>query len=147
MERYKLKNKKEREEKTSQYAEAAVVNFGSDGDVLLVTATDSRGATEWVMDSGCTYHMCPHRDWFSTYESLDSGVVLMGNNAQCSVANIGTVQIKTHDRVLRTLSNVRHIPDLKRNLISLGTLESNGRKYSAEGGVLTISKGALVLMK
>jgi len=71
----------------------------------------------------------------------------MGNNTQCSVAGIGTVQIKSHDGVLRTLSNIRHIPDLKRNLISLSTRESNGGKYSAEGGVLKISKGALVLMK
>ena len=88
------------------------------------------------MDSGYIYYICPHRDWFSTYEPLDSGVVLMGNNAQYSVVGIGTVQIKTRDSVLRTLSNVRHILDLKRNLISLGTLESNGCKYSAKGGVL-----------
>ena len=99
------------------------------------------------MDSGCTYHMCPHRDWFSTYEPLDSGVVLMGNNAQYSVVGIGTVQIKTRDSVLRTLSNVLHILDLKCNLISLGTFKSNRCKYSAEGGVLKISKGAMVLMK
>ena len=99
------------------------------------------------MDSGCIYHMCPHRDWFSTYEPLDSGVVLMGNNTQCSIAGIGTVQIKIHDNVLKTLSNVHHILDLKHNLISLGTLESNECKNFAEGGVLKISKGALVLMK
>ena len=61
------------------------------------------------MDSGCTYHICPHRDWFSTYEPLDSSVVLIGNNAQCSVTGMGTVQVKTHDGVLRTLSDVRHI--------------------------------------
>jgi len=49
--------------------------------------------------------------------------------------------------MVRTLSNVHHIPNLKRNLISLGTLESNESKYLAEDGVLKISKGALVLMK
>ncbi|KAH0652209.1 hypothetical protein KY289_029887 [Solanum tuberosum] len=80
-------------------------------------------------------------------DEVECGVVLMGNDAQCKVVRIGTVQIKTHDGVIRTLTNVRHIPDLKRNLISLGTLESLGCKYSAEGGVLKVSKGALVLMK
>ena len=71
----------------------------------------------------------------------------MGNNAQCNVVGIGTIQIKTHDGIIRTLTNVHHVPDLKRNLISLGTLESNGCRYAAEGGVLKVSKGALVLMK
>jgi len=57
---YKLNNKKEKDNNHS--AEAAIANSGSDGDVLLVTITDNRGATEWVLDSGCTYHMYPHRD-------------------------------------------------------------------------------------
>ncbi|KAG8472763.1 hypothetical protein CXB51_034680 [Gossypium anomalum] len=36
---------------------------------------------------------------------------------------------------------------LKRNLISLSTLDSKGYKYTAESGVLKISKGSLVVMK
>jgi len=63
----------------------------------------------------------------------------MGNNAQSNVTGISTIKIKTLDGVIRTLSNVRHVPDLTRNLISLGTLESKGCKYSAEGGVLKVS--------
>ena len=63
------------------------------------------------------------------------------------MVGIGTVQIKTHYDIVRTLTDVHHILDLKHNLISIGTLEPNGCKYSAEGGVLKVSKGALVLMK
>ena len=48
---------------------------------------------------------------------------------------------------MRTLSNVYHILDLKRNLSSLDTLESNECKYSAEGGVVKIYKGILFLME
>ena len=36
---------------------------------------------------------------------------------------------------------------MKRNLISLSSLEAKGYKYTGEGGVLKISKGALVVMK
>ena len=71
----------------------------------------------------------------------------MDNYAQCNVVSIGTIRIKTHDGTLRTLSNICHIPDLKHNLISPGTVKSNKCKYSAEGRVLKISKGAPVLMK
>jgi len=91
--------------------------------------------------------MCPHKDWFLTYDPVDLTVVHMGNNAQCDVTGMGTIKIKTHDGVVRTLSNVHHVPDLKRNLISLGTLESKGCKYSAEDGVLRVSKGNQILLK
>lgn len=29
--------------------------------------------TTWVLDSSCSYHMCPHREWFTTYEPLNGG--------------------------------------------------------------------------
>jgi len=100
--------------------------------VLCNTITNKRCATEWVLDSGCTYHKCPYKDSFSTYMLLDSGVMLVGNDAQCNVVGIGTIHIKTYDGILRTLTNIHHILDLKRNLIEHGTLKSNGCRYSAE---------------
>lgn len=36
---------------------------------------------------------------------------------------------------------------MKKNLLSLDTHEENGCKYSAEGGVLKVSKGATILLK
>ena len=46
----------------------------------------------------------------------------MGNNASCKVAAIGKVRIRKFDGVVRTLGDVSHVLDLKRNLISLSTL-------------------------
>ena len=91
--------------------------------------------------------MCPNRDWFATYEPVEGGTVLMGDNSTCKVAGIDSDQIKMFDGIVRTLTDVRHIPDLKRNLISLSTLDTKGYKYSGEGGVLKVSKGSLVVMK
>ena len=42
----------------------------------------------------------------------------------CKVIGIGTVRIKMHDGIVRNLKDVRHVPHLKKNLISLGTLDS-----------------------
>ena len=52
--------------------------------------------------------MSPNRDWFSTYELVHKGAVLMGNNASCKVASIRTVRIKMFEGVVRTLGDVRH---------------------------------------
>ncbi|XP_047256674.1 uncharacterized protein LOC107851807 isoform X1 [Capsicum annuum] len=91
--------------------------------------------------------MCPNRYLFNTFESVGGGVVLMGNNTPCKVFGKGTVRIRMHDGVVRTLTDVIYVPDLKKNLISLGTLESLGCKYTGEGGVLKVSSGAHVIMK
>ncbi|KAK3009920.1 hypothetical protein RJ639_011490 [Escallonia herrerae] len=76
-----------------------------------------------------------------------SGTVLMGNDAVCEVMRIGTIKIKMFDGIVRTLGDVRYIPELKKNLISLGTLDSIDCSISIKGGVMKVSKGAMVIMK
>ncbi|KAG8481596.1 hypothetical protein CXB51_026522 [Gossypium anomalum] len=127
--------------------EADVVEDYSDGELLVASVNDSKVSEEWILDSGCTFHMSPNRDWLTTYETVSEGVVLMGNNASCKIAGVGTIKVKMFDGVVRTLSDVRYVPELKRNLISLSTLDSKGYRYTAESGVLKISKGSLVVMK
>ena len=69
----------------------------------------------------------------------------MGNDASYKIAYVGTVKIKMFDGTIRMLANVKHVLDLKSNLISLSTLDSKGYKYTNEGGALKVSKGALVV--
>ncbi|KAH0714096.1 hypothetical protein KY284_007001 [Solanum tuberosum] len=149
---YKLKNKEKHKENKHEHqntdpAEASVAADESDGTIFLATSNSFKSNDEWILDSGCSYHMCPNKDLFATYESVGDGVVLMGNNASCKVFGKGTIQIRMYDGVVRTLTDVRYVPDLKKNLISLGTLESPGCKYTGEGGVMKISLGARVIMK
>ena len=60
---------------------------------------------------------------------------------------MGSVRIKTHDGLVRIIPNVRHVPELRRNLISLGMLDDYGFTWKGEKGVLKVSKGSLVVMK
>ena len=91
--------------------------------------------------------MTPQKDWFDMYKPYNSGMVKMGNDATCPVIGIGTVKIKMFDRVVRVLSNVRHVQDLRKNLISLGALDDLGYSYSLKGGIMKITKGSLMAMK
>ncbi|KAK3002925.1 hypothetical protein RJ639_019029 [Escallonia herrerae] len=86
-------------------------------------------------------------DWFATYRSFDGGKVLIGNDVACKVIGIGAIQIRMHDGIVRTLTDVRHVPELRKNLISLGTLDFNGYSYWAASKVMRIMKSALVVMK
>ena len=70
----------------------------------------------------------------------------MGDDNMCEIVGIISVQIKTHDGMIRRLKNVRHIPEMKRNLISLSTLDKKGLKYTGSGRVVKISKSSLVCL-
>jgi len=118
-----------------------------DADLLSVSSGSNFLSESWILDSGCSYHMCPNKEWFDNYKPCNGGTVLMGNDAVCKAIGIGTVKIKMFDGVVRVLGNVRHVPELRKNLISLGALDSAGCMYTAQGGAMKISRGALVLMK
>ncbi|KAE8721370.1 hypothetical protein F3Y22_tig00016115pilonHSYRG00011 [Hibiscus syriacus] len=119
----------------------------SEGDMLSISTTQLTDA--WILDSGCSYHITPNREWFSTYRPINSGSVYLGDDRCCNIVGIGDVRIKMHDGSVRTLSGVRHIPDLKKNLISLDTLHKNGfiPKADEDRETIRIVKGALTVMK
>jgi len=59
----------------------------------------------------------------------------------------GTVHINMFDGMVRELKDVRYIPQLKRNLISVGALEALGLEVSIRDGVLKMIKGSMVVLK
>lgn len=71
----------------------------------------------------------------------------MGNNAVCKTVGIEIIRIRMHDGMVRTLTDVRHVLELKKNLISLGTLNDIECRYTSEGRVLKISRGVMTVMK
>jgi len=49
-----------------------------------------------------------------------------GDDHPCNVKGIDTVCIKMFDEIVRELKKVRYVPQLKKNLISVGALETLG---------------------
>jgi hypothetical protein len=99
------------------------------------------------MDSAYTFHVTSNKDWYDTYKSIISGIVTMGNDTYFKITSIGNIRIKMFDGVVRMFSNVGHVPNVKNNLISLGTLDSNGYGYKFEGEVMKVTKGTIAVMK
>ena len=48
----------------------------------------------------------------------------MGDDHPCNIEGMGTVRIKMDDGIVRELKEVRYVPQLKRNLISVDALEA-----------------------
>jgi len=49
--------------------------------------------------------------------------------------------------MVRELKEVRYVPQLKRNLISVGVLKTLGLEVSIRDGVLKMTKGSMVVLK
>ena len=101
----------------------------------------------WVLDSRCSYHICPIKEYFETLDLKEGGVVRLGNNKACKIKGMGTIRLKMFDDRDFLLKNVRYIPELKRNLISIIMIDGLGYCTRIERGMMRISHGALVIAK
>ena len=82
-------------------------------DEVLIVCNISKYNEEWILDSGASHHICPHKDWFDPYQIVNDGIVLLGDNHSCKIVGVGSVKIKMFDGVIRTLIDVRHVHELK----------------------------------
>jgi hypothetical protein len=119
----------------------------ADGDMLSIASNLEHSVDSWILDLACSFCVTPNRDWFDTYRSVSSSIVTISNSAHCKITDICNIRIKMFDGVVRTLCDVRHIPEVENNMISLGTLDSNDYGYKSESEVMKVTKGAMVVMK
>ena len=66
-------------------------------DALTTESGKGKYSNAWLLDSGCTYHMCPKGERFSTYKPYDGGFVLIGNDTVCKTVGIGNIRIRIFD--------------------------------------------------
>ena len=77
---------------------------------------------------------------FSTYVACE-GLVQMTNNTANRVVGKGIVWFHMVDRRSLTMTEVRHVPSLRKNLISSGMLDLKGYNFVSSRGTLRVSKG------
>jgi hypothetical protein len=136
--------KKQRDGQQEKNQEANVT-----GDVLqdaLILSVDNIFES-WVVDSGASFHATPHRKHFLDYVQGDFGQVHLGDDAPCKIVGMGKVQIKKKNGNQWLLKEVRHVPDLRKNIISIGQLESEGCISIFIDKAWKVTKGSLVIEK
>jgi len=72
--------------------------------------------------------------------------VVMGDDRPCHMKGICTVLIKMFDGMVRELKDVRYIPQLKRNFMSVGTLKELGLEVSLRDEVLKMIKSSMLFL-
>nr|GEV05732.1 retrovirus-related Pol polyprotein from transposon TNT 1-94 [Tanacetum cinerariifolium] len=108
--------------KGKSVAEANVTKCDNKELDLSLATSSSRNASEtWLLDS--------------VYET------------PLTTHGVGFVRLQNDNGIIMTLKGVCYLPKLKKNLISVGTLESKGFEKRAKDGVMKIISGVLVVMK
>ena len=70
----------------------------------------------------------------------------MRKNAACQMVGICIVRIKMFDGVIRDLTDVRYILQMK-NIILVGVVKPKELKVTLENKILKVTRGSMVMMK
>jgi hypothetical protein len=109
-------NKRQKVDSANVVTEREISMFAKSGD--------------FIIDSGCTSHMCSNLDLFDEYQlSQDEDLV--------ELADGSVVEITARGRV-GPFSGVSYIPQLTKNLISVSQLDREGYSILFEDGKVTL---------
>ncbi|KAL8162057.1 hypothetical protein V2J09_013546 [Rumex salicifolius] len=97
------------------------------------------------IDFGASFHATSKKENFDSYVSGNHGYVYLGDDQPCKVVGKGTINIKLNGSAWK-LRDVRHIPDLRKNLISVGQLADGGYTTIFHGDNWKVLKGAMIVM-
>ena len=98
-----------------------------------------------MVDSGASFHLTPNRGYFSSYKDDDHRYVKMGNDGACKFVGIGNVCLPTSIGCGMLLKDVRHVPDIRLNLILAGSLDDEGYNGGFQNATWKFLKGNLIV--
>jgi hypothetical protein len=142
--RSKVEKKKGSEESSSTEEKTSKEEGGN---VYLASSSTHEDHEAWLVDSGASFHMTLHREWFCEYDKYDGGNVFLGNDSKNIIIGRGRFKLRLIYGRIRTLSGVLHILGMARNLIYVRKMEYVGVKTIFEKGTCRMVLGAMVLMK
>jgi hypothetical protein len=115
--------------------------------VYLASSGTHADHEEWLVESGASFHMTPHMEWFCEYESYDRGNVFLGYDSMNKIIGLGKFKFWLIDGRIRMLPGVINILGLARNLISVRKMNDAGVKTIFEKETYRTIRGSMVLLK
>ena len=95
--------------------------------LFVATCFSTKKSDFWMIDSGCTNHMTYERNLFKEFIPMENKKVRIGNGDCIPAKGKGSVSIKTNSGT-KIISDVLYVPDIDKNLFSVGQLIEKGFK-------------------
>ena len=105
-------------EKEANYAE-------TQEKMLLMAYVDMHKANRedmWILDSGCSNHMCGKEEYFSDFDGSFRDSVKLGNISSMVVIRKGNVRLQVNG-IAQIITGVFYVSKLKNNLLSIRQLQ------------------------
>lgn len=102
----------ERKKEQTENGDISVASYGYDSSDVLVASNGDSGQ-EWVVDSGCSFHMTPNKHWIKYFKDSEGGMVLLGNIKACNVKGSGSVVIKLSSGQQKVVTPMKYVLDSK----------------------------------
>ena len=94
-----------------------------------------------------SYHVTPRKEKFTVYKVGDFGTVKMSNTSHSKIVGIGDAYIQTDVGCTMMLKDVRHVHDVRLNLIYVTTLDRDGYESQFRNDRWKLTTGPLVTMR
>ncbi|MCH81937.1 retrovirus-related pol polyprotein from transposon TNT 1-94, partial [Trifolium medium] len=133
--------------KDQQEANVAEEN---DAKAVLMMATigdESEKNEEWFLDSGCSNHMTPHREWLTSFDASKKTSIKLADSSKLAAEGTGKIVFKGKTGNTVIIEDVFYVPKMNCNLMSIGQLVQKGFSVTIEGNSLNLfdAKKNLVL--
>ena len=106
--------------------EALASQFELDFSLITCMVSSMVGCV-WYLDNGASFYMSGDKNLFSSLEEKGLQMRIdMGDDGKYHVLGEGTVVFQREHGAPLTLTNVKYVPGLKKNLVSITMLEDKG---------------------
>jgi hypothetical protein len=95
--------------------------------ISALTGTVTHGSDTWLINNGTSKHMIGDGDSLSKFIHKDSPhKVKVGDDYQYPIKSVGEASYKLNSSKLMGMKEVLYVPGLKKNLLSISTLDKKG---------------------
>lgn len=120
--------------------EANYAQLDEEDELLLMSYVEmheAKRSNAWLLDSGCSNHMCSDQGMFLSLDVGFTHSVKLGNNTRMSVAGKGSVRLVFNGAAF-VVGDVYYFSDLRNNLLSIGQLQEKGLAILIRDGACSI---------
>lgn len=114
-------------------AQSLVMYTGDDVKALHSVEKSGMYKTRWILDSGCTSHLCKDKERFEDLGRTSCDTLQMASDDNTKIAGKGVVSMTTLTKEGKrqvNFQNTLYVPDLRMNLVSVAKITERGFKIN-----------------
>jgi hypothetical protein len=119
-------NKKKKQVASSVDVDEFTHRFKKEYSLLVYLSFRASSTSIWYIDSGASHHMTGVREYFTDLTEIGDLEVVLGDDSVVKAVGSGIVSFQRESLPPMLLRDVLYVSGLKKNLVSVSTIEDRG---------------------